>query len=491
MERPEYVISGEVARLIPTFSESQRECRSTSVLLATMMAVPNFAKELLEPIGVRVGKTSRVAAFTEVVFRNQPDKSKDRPDGLLIVETGKRQWRAIIEAKVGNADLNGDQIQNYLGIARDNGIDAVITISNQFATLPTHHPVAIDRRRFRNTELVHWSWTSVLTDALLLLADDNDLTSSEKYVLSEAARYFDHEKSGITRFSRMNAEWGEFVASVQSGTPLRRDDLKVTNSVSSWFQEERDLALLLTRQLRERVTVSLSRAEKVDPTGRLANACDLVSSQYALKSTFEIPNAAADLEVTADIRRRAIICSMTLSAPKDRKSASARANWILRQLRDTPAEGVFIRAHWAGRTPPTQLPLAELREDVKRIEPLANTKDLRKLEVRYVAAIGRKFGQPTKFINELEATVPLFYKLVGQTLRAWVAPPPKYQQKNLIEETVDASNQSNEAETPSQIELPPREDRHTASTQAEFLSTQSAFGIPSDAPGIPAFLRRV
>ena len=54
---------------------------------------------------------------------------------------GSSVWSALVEAKVGNTDLTVDQVVGYVELAKLNGVDAVITLSNQFAPLPSHHPI--------------------------------------------------------------------------------------------------------------------------------------------------------------------------------------------------------------------------------------------------------------------------------------------------------------------------------------------------------------
>jgi hypothetical protein len=43
MERPDFLKSGDIARLIPVISDSRKEQRAVSVLLSVFSAVPNFA----------------------------------------------------------------------------------------------------------------------------------------------------------------------------------------------------------------------------------------------------------------------------------------------------------------------------------------------------------------------------------------------------------------------------------------------------------------
>ncbi|WP_321831045.1 hypothetical protein [Thalassovita sp.] len=141
MERPDYLIQGERARLFPVLSNTSKEGRTTSIVLACLSRVNELGASLLATLGQRIGVRSKVTCFTEVVFANEANAPKERPDGLIVVRTGSREWRALVEAKVGNAALSIEQVENYRRIAKENGIDCVITISNQFATTAQNHPL--------------------------------------------------------------------------------------------------------------------------------------------------------------------------------------------------------------------------------------------------------------------------------------------------------------------------------------------------------------
>jgi hypothetical protein len=55
MTVPDYLISGEQARLIPVAADTSKEVRAASILLATLMSVPPFARTMLASLGQRVG----------------------------------------------------------------------------------------------------------------------------------------------------------------------------------------------------------------------------------------------------------------------------------------------------------------------------------------------------------------------------------------------------------------------------------------------------
>ena len=115
LPRPDFLACGEKARLIPSVADTSKENRITSILLATMMSVEEFGKTMLNAIGVRAGKTSKIQCFTEIVFKGD-GQSKIRPDGLIIVKTGNKEWRAIVESKIGKNELDKAQIEAYLDL---------------------------------------------------------------------------------------------------------------------------------------------------------------------------------------------------------------------------------------------------------------------------------------------------------------------------------------------------------------------------------------
>ncbi|NDL70734.1 hypothetical protein [Vreelandella alkaliphila] len=68
--RPDYLSQGNFARLIPTVSDSKKEERATSILLAALMSVYEFRKAMLHSLQQRVGARTKLEAWTEVVFKD-------------------------------------------------------------------------------------------------------------------------------------------------------------------------------------------------------------------------------------------------------------------------------------------------------------------------------------------------------------------------------------------------------------------------------------
>ena len=171
------------ARLIPTVADSRKEERIVSVLLATLSVVPLFAEQLLERCGVRVGKTSDLRSYTEVEFVAADGSRNGRPDGVLSLLTRKSRWTALLEAKIDNNEISEEQVHRYAELAREFGVDAIITLSNQLAPLPSHVPYSVPKRLSNRVEFFHLSWISVLTQASLILRDDEGLVENKRIFL--------------------------------------------------------------------------------------------------------------------------------------------------------------------------------------------------------------------------------------------------------------------------------------------------------------------
>lgn len=425
MNRPEYLVQGEPARLFPVLSTTSKEGRTTSIVLACLSKVEELGAELLGSLGQRVGKRTRIETYTEVVFKGQAEASKERPDGLIVVRSGAREWRAMVEAKVGNSPLTAEQIEKYRHIARENGIDCVITISNQFATVPTIHPVEAVRKSRSRIPVFHWSWMFILTTADLLINTELVADDDQKILLTELRRFLAHESAGIKGFDRMPPDWTDLNRHVSAGGKILAKSPEAAVVLEAWHQETKDLSLILSRQTETIVHQKLARKHAKDPAARQKDELTQLRELHQLQVTLDIPNAAAPLEVVADMNRRTIEVGMSLRAPEDKKSSKARLNWLLRQIRVEDPADLHIRLHWPGRSEDTQFPLADLMADPGVCEKDKHGMQVTSFHVYVAKRMGAKFTQQTNFIVELEGLVPAFYRDVGQNLCAWRKPAPR------------------------------------------------------------------
>ena len=330
---------------------------------------------------------------------------------------------ALLEAKIGKASLDSAQIDAYLAEARTTGADALITISNDFAVLATHHPTYRGKTP-KGVALLHWSWGSILTKCRLLTDGGEIEDRNHRWVIEHLVRFLSHSSTGVTRFDRMPASWKEITEAISAGAGVRRGSDTAFEVAAAWIQETRDLGLQLTELLHQPVPVKLNRAERDDPTVFINRVLDGLCNEQGLEIEYLIPDGVSSLKVSADLRGKTLTTSMTISAAEDRKTAKARVNWLLRQLAKTRDEGIHIKAAY-GRREDLQATLSKVREDpavLSRDDPKICPK---RFEVKLISDLGRRMEGPKTIVQALETHVPEFYTQVGQYLRAWVPSAPK------------------------------------------------------------------
>jgi len=425
MNKPEYLRAGDLARLFPVLATTSKEGRTTAIVLSCIARIDEFGAALLDQLGQRVGVRSNIDCYTEVVFKGQKDASRERPDGLIIVRTASREWRALVEAKVGSQPLNAGQIEGYRTLAKDQKIDCVITISNDFATIPELHPLEEVRKSRSKVPVYHWSWMSILTAADLLINNDGVKDRNQLFLLRELTRFLTHDSAGVSGFVKMPPQWTELNRLVSAGgrIPAKSEDATVV--LAAWHQECRDLSLILSRLTETSVGERLSRKHVSDPAARIKDEYELLRQSCQLSATLDVPDATAPLEIVADLQRRTIDVGMTIKSPQDRKSSKARVNWLLKQIKGKMPDDLQIRCTWPGRSDTTQFAYSDVVADPAMIEEGKQGLQVLSFRIFISRRLGGRFTQQTNFIVDLEKTVPEFYRLIGQNLTAWQKKAPK------------------------------------------------------------------
>ena len=440
MDIKNQLLSGQLARLIPSISDSKKEEKATSIALSAFMAVPEFAAKVLGSVGVSVSKRTKIECYTEVVFKDKAKEGEKRPDGLIIVSTGNRVWSALVESKISRSELQKDQLETYLSLAKQLKIDALITFSNQFVPNPKHHPVKISAAKTRSVDLFHFSWLSLKSSAAILVNEKGITDPDQAYLMSEVVRYLDSNSSGVESFSRMPQSWKDLCVAIQNGATTSKNSDMVVESVGAWHQLLRQISLDLSIAIGEPVDINLTRENMRDPESLLVSEAESLRNTGCLDTELTIPNAATRLKIAADIARKVVFVSMKLDAPKDTKRATASINWLLRQIKHKDGENLSIRAYWPRRLGTTIQPLAMVRENPAVLVPEGCKLMPSALEVCRVVDLGARFKGAKTFVEDTLGVVPAFYEDAGQHLVNWVAKAPIIKADNLVksEATVKA-----------------------------------------------------
>lgn len=429
------VKSGEHARLIPVLPDSRREEKATASLLGAFRVIPEFAREVLQEAGAAIGARAKIDCYTEVVFKGESAKGM-RPDGLIVVHTGKREWSALVESKIGNASLSSEQLEKYLGVAKDLGIDAVITISNDYAVLPTHHPVSVSKQALKKVDLFHFSWLSIISKGILL-SDNSVVTDPEQaFILAELIRYFRAPSSGVSALTKMSAEWRDVCDHIQKGAALQRSSRELEGAVGSWNQLMRYLSLQLSMATSSAVKLVLPRRLQGSPEAQVKEAVEAITKTGQVSAILEVPNAAAPITFTADFMRRTIFFDMRLTAPQDIKRPTAAINWLTRQLKgvENPS-GVLVRVYWPKRISTTMGTLAQALAQPDSLVPPDCREIPKEIEISVMADLAGKFRGAKTFIEESERELVNFYDRVGEHLTAWQPRAPLLRSSRVEAET--------------------------------------------------------
>ena len=401
-----------------------------------MSTVRPLSKALLVPLGASRADKAVVETFIEVPYASKSGKTV-RPDGLIRVSYGRQDpWIALVEVKTGTDTLKADQLNEYWDIARAEGYDAVISISNEIAPSPGVHPVEGLRVRSNSRVAVHHlSWTMILTESVKQKVHRGVEDPEQAWILGELIRYLEHPSSGAMELDDMGPNWVS-VRDGAHGSQLSKRDPAVIEIAQRWDQFMRFAALRLGSETGSDVEEVVPRAHQRDPDLRTKSFVDsLVDSGY-LGGAIRVPDTVGEIEFSVDFRSRQIRVSTSLAAPDDKGARAARVSWLVRQL-DQAAPSTRVEAYAKSVRTPIAADLGELREDSAAV-----VGEERRAPSRFAVVqisemgVNRKSGRSPGFVDSVLAAITSFYGDVMQHLTAFQrkAPVRKTQEPAPVEE---------------------------------------------------------
>lgn len=421
------------ARLIPTTKPGD-EVTLTSIFLSGLCLIKEFRNMFFSE--VKLPKYGKIYAYTEVSFSEFKDA---RFDGLiLIVRGGVIKEAAIFEMKNKHNELDPNQIEAYAKVAKQLQITKFISISNQFVSMPTQYPIAV--KTPRNVELYHFSWSYILTLARVLLFE-NDLNIEDPdqvEIMKEIVSYMEHPIAGVCGFTKMKPGWKEAVERIKTGSKLKLSDQCVIDTVTSWQQEERDMALILSRKLGLLVKSGSSKYKK-DLQSRIDNDKKSLINRNILESTLKVSGAASDLTISALFKRRTVEMSVKLNVPED-KTVRGQLGFIRKQLEkcakknpekfnllaDNLVMGINIK-NAKGIDRHSYSKLEDLYRELKN-------REINDVRIILIRDFGKKFSSTSKIVEIIEQMLIDYYKVIVQHLSRWEKPAPKIIEQEVITE---------------------------------------------------------
>lgn len=423
IEFDNYVDSGKItlsdSRLIPILKTGD-EMALTSIIMSSFRLIKEFKDKVFREAKIKRG--GKAYFYTEVCFK---DVDKDsRIDGLiLVVVSGIIKDAAFVEVKNGKSIIDHDQIMRYYRLAQSlQNVPKIITISNEYVADSSNSPIQI-KNQSKKIELFHFSWTYLKTIAQLLLFDNDENIRDEDQIeiMKEVLHYLDDEKSGVSGFHRMSSGWKEIVEKIKNQQSLSDKEV-IYDAISSWYQEEADMALLLSRKLG---TLVKTNKEKV--TTRIDKDLKRLKKSHTLTSKLSVKGAVSDIKIIADFDRRTVMMSVYVNAPMDR-GVIARISWIKNHLthlqESNLSEYLFIDAD-------IKYTNKSIKYSHKNIDSFyeydgIKSTDIIGFNVDLIKSV--KFAQVSGFVNDIEEMLLTYYKNVVQNLKSWEKPAPKIQE---------------------------------------------------------------
>lgn len=398
----------------------EAEQRATSAFLAVLSVVRSLSIDLLSPLGASKAQKATVDTFIEV----QTPGKRVRPDGLIQVGFGKSTWSAFLEVKTGSSTLNAEQINAYLDLAREYGVDQVLTISNEIAPKAGIHPTqGIKVRANSRVAVSHLSWSAIVSAAVRIKRHKGVEDAEQAWLLDELIRYLQHPASGALDFSDMGPHWVGVREAVREETLTKRSP-GVEDVATRWDQLLRFAALQLSAEIGEDVAPLFPRGQ-TDHRHRISASIDSLCTAGRLTGALRIPNTAGDLAVEANLRSRRLTASLDVTAPQD-LGARGRVSWLGSQLSQAPGQ-TLIEVYTRNARVPTSATLDQTREN--RLAPLDDDKKEPhrfRIVMRADMGMGRTAAKKSPgFITSVLGLITAFYGEVVQDVAPWQPPAPK------------------------------------------------------------------
>lgn len=427
------------ARLFPsgTSVKKTKESNLTSIFLSTLSAIKPYRQALLSVLNHKAKKVSNKSAqlhvFTEINNKDfdGSDTDKGRPDGLIVLTTGKAQtieWAALVEVKV-NSDLNEDQIKRYIDIAKAHEVD-LITISDQIVATPFQSPLA-DKINSKKVNLYHWSWIYIRTKAQQVIESATQIgcettyDTDQIYILNEFVRYLDDPKINVGHFQTMGKNWNPSIKELrQLPNGIQAPEKTLCSIADSWMHEEQDLCYYIYSKTKLKVYLDLTKKEKSNILERKARITDAISKKKCFSFGLLVPQSTAVQDAIESSKRKKInisVCFLSSSillttevkASKTQKAIGQTSSFIslLEKIGAGMEDELKISAIYKRKkkTPPT--PLKELQNQRAHKVNYSTVEkkygdQIERMEISQHVELGRAiFSSPTKFITKIETAI--------------------------------------------------------------------------------------
>jgi hypothetical protein len=434
---------GKRARLIPSYKKLD-ELSLASVFLAALPLIVEFRDIVFAEI--KMNKSGYLKCYTEVSFPKTKNalagvekKKLLRVDGLLLQVVGKKiRDAAIFEFKMGSQKIESGQVNAYLQLAKELGIQRLVTISNQFVPSPTDYPIEV--QEVKGVDLYHFSWRHIIALGSILLTDNeyNIEDPDQVKIMEEVMAFLRDPNVQAETFDTMGKGWVELTEGIVADRDFTKKNYPCINeAIRDWIEEEQDLALKMSDELGVRIECRSKGKQTIEQ--RIALEKNRIVQDQSLGSEFRFPNTVSPLWVTLNLGTRRLFCDVEVQVPPIAKSDIHKRSMIGKQL------GFVIRqldrtcrmrneSAFASIEPSLYLlvkvkgrkanPCKLFKEYEELLEESLNS-EIVSVTVSYQIQMGGDVTKRRVFIANYEEHVRTFYAVIVQHLKNFVDSPPR------------------------------------------------------------------
>ncbi len=398
-------IQAQPARLIPTLKTGD-EMALTSIFLSSIRLIKEYRDSIFKEI--KCSRSGKAYYYTEVYF---PELDKEsRVDGMIIVVAkGIIKDAVFLEMKSKSNGIDKDQIEKYIELAKRLKIDKLVTVSNEFVANSSLSPISI--RGSKRVSMFHFSWTYLMTVAQLLLFENEENIENKDQieVMREVLHYMENPVSGVSGYTQMKPGWTELADNVTAEKPLNVSEKYIEDAVLSWYEEEKDMALYLSRNLGVLV--------KSTPKGKDSlkeDIAQLVVEPNRISGTLSVKNSVSDIKVCADFQRKNVSMSVKVIPPLDTGN-KAKITWIDKQFQNCTKhnEELFTKlkkAIWLEADVKFARKLLQIKlSKLDTLSELAAGKDIQAFHIVLLNGFEKNFASRKQFVELIRRMIKEYY----------------------------------------------------------------------------------
>ncbi len=417
----------EVSKM-PNQQPKIKERQAASLFLSALMSVEAFRVTLFEGIGLNVGEDSKLSCLsnfsflTEETSTHQPKRTTHRPDGLLYLQTTKFMWSALMVTRTSGIELETDALAYCVEIAKQNHVNAILTVGDTFTARPSILPVEIEKTTVEDLEIYHLPWGRIYTATKQVLLTDTNMSADERVILGDFVNYMEDKTRCLDANSRLQPETSSIARLVTSGASIDPASKDVLNVVASWHENLKFLSFNLREQFN--CDVSVNGTDILIAPSREQLNQDAVNFAHSnqLFGSFIIADGAATISLKIDLLRRTANFSMLVSPVAENNKSASQLNSILKKLKNSATVDLYIKAVYGDNETPKQAPLELVMSDHAILNSEQNNGAPEVYEVLMVRDIARDLESMDLLVKQIDDGLLSFYEHVARNLSSPIPP---------------------------------------------------------------------